>query len=86
MPEPIPFRGQNAELGRGDNSKEVMSLPIRRQVHPDVGAMCISCWRLTETELKEIMRTGVVWVGVAGVTQVPISVMTYKPFDERLDE
>lgn len=86
MPEPIPFRGQNAELGRGKNSPEVMSLPIRRQTHPDVGVMCVSCWRLTEPEIKEIVRTGVVWVGVAGVTQVPISVMALKPFDERLDD
>jgi hypothetical protein len=38
------------------------------------GQQVISCWRLTEEELSEIARTGVVWLSVMGRTLPPVSV------------
>ena len=38
------------------------------------GAQIISCWRLTQEELAEVARTGVVWLSVRGGVQPPVLV------------
>lgn len=38
------------------------------------GQQIISCWRLSEEELAEVARTGVVWVSVVGTVLIPLYV------------
>ena len=38
------------------------------------GEQVISCWRLSEDEIAEVVRTGVVWVSVPGDSIYPMHV------------
>lgn len=40
----------------------------------------ISCWQLTEQELFEVQRTGIVWLMVWGQGHPPVCVVGEKPF------
>ncbi len=42
----------------------------------------VSCWKLTEQELEEIIRTKRVWLGVIGHTMPPAWITGNKPFEE----
>lgn len=39
----------------------------------------VSCWQLSQMELEEVQRTGVVWLGVCG-SQPPVWVTGERPF------
>lgn len=40
----------------------------------------VSCWKLTQEELKEFQRTGRIWLIVAGNTIPPVILTAIKPF------
>lgn len=40
----------------------------------------ISCWKLTQSELDEINRTGRVWMGICGQTMPPAWIAGENPF------
>ena len=56
MAEPIDFEQSNRSwYGYGDTG----DLPVYQE-----GDQSISCWQLTEDELKEISQTGMIWLRV----------------------
>lgn len=40
----------------------------------------ISCWKLSDEDLKTINETGVVWLSVTGQTLPPVAVFSENPF------
>ena len=74
MGEPIEFEGQNHVWKK--SGADVDDLPCFRD---EVVQESISCWRLNEAELAEVVRTGVVWLYVRGV-HPPVSVSGEYPF------
>lgn len=46
----------------------------------------ISCWKLTQEELEEVIKTKRVWVGVLGHTMPPIWVDGQNPFSRKDEE
>lgn len=68
--KPVEFKEQNVILGKPESmtDEECEQLPIFTN-----GEQCISCWEVTEEELKEIVETKRIWVSVlSGSTQPPI--------------
>lgn len=67
MANPVGFAGARgvADAAPGDEDK-VRPLPMfmdYRQI--------ISCWRLTERELAEVAKTGVVWLSLTNIGVIP---------------
>lgn len=78
--KPIEFKEQNRTLGKpeGMTDEECSSLPVYAN-----GSECISCWQLSDEELKKILETKCIWVGVlSGNTQPPIFLTVETPFVE----
>lgn len=68
MAEGVGFEGANHLLkAPKEQESSVYDLPIFRD---QVGI--ISCWRLSDEELEEVKRTGVVWLQVLGPTHYPL--------------
>jgi hypothetical protein len=61
MGEPVEFDGCNLRLlpPAGDEDTVMAMYAFRN------GRDTVSCWRLAESELEEVMRTGCVWLDVA---------------------
>ncbi len=78
---PIKFRGANGVLSKPKNmtDAECSSLPVYRD-----GTYCVSCWELGEKELRKVMRTKKVFIGVlSGHTQPPIFLTATNPVKRR---
>jgi len=66
MAKGVKFEGSNVEL------KPPIGLVANRMGHVENipahndGTQIITCWRLSDEEMQEVMRTGVVWLSVAG--------------------
>lgn len=39
----------------------------------------VSCWKPTKAEIKEIIKTGRIWLTVAGETMPPVVLTGFKP-------
>lgn len=82
MALPWDFQESNLVLmpPEGSEPGECVPLPTRRT--PD--GRITSCWKLTDAELEEIARTGVVWLSVwSGHTAPPVYLTAVK--DEVVD-
>lgn len=55
--EPIKFKEQNTVYA--ENQEEYMPLPAHQARDPSGTVIC--CWKLTEKEIEEIVKTGVIW-------------------------
>lgn len=72
MGSPIKFKGFNSELKAPSGMDELScsTLPVFKN-----GVNCVSCWKLTEEEIQEIIKTKRIFVSLwSGVTQPPIYV------------
>lgn len=68
MAEPVGFEGADLLLNPAEGDEDrVRQLPVF--VAPDG---LVSCWRLTEDELKEVAKTGVVWLKVCAAPPPPV--------------
>jgi len=87
----VDFEGSNRTLGKpeGMTEEQCRALPIRDIeqiiINPETNEstkipFVVSCWCLTLVEIEELVRTGVLWVGINGYTQPPIFITTVKPF------
>lgn len=61
MATAVGFTGANVVFECPDNIKDCYDI----EAHAD-GRQVTTCWRLTEAELREVARTGVVWQVVMG--------------------
>lgn len=78
--KPIEFKEQNKILGAplGMTSDECGLLPVFTD-----GNECVSVWELSEDDLKKIIETKCIYVGVlSGETQPPIFISVETPFVE----
>jgi hypothetical protein len=70
MANPVGFQGANfifgAPAGREDTVRD-----LEVAIFPDHS---VSCWRLSEEELAEVQRTGVVWLRIEGTRMFPVYV------------
>ena len=70
MANPVDFDGVNFTFNATPEMRGVV-----KDLHvckTEFGS--ISCWRLTQAELDEVARTGVVWLTVAAHGMVPVHV------------
>lgn len=74
MARPVEWNGANAGLGapKGMDALSCSSLPVFKN-----GINCVSCWKLDEAEIAEIIKTKCIFVSLwSGKTQPPIYVGT----------
>lgn len=84
---PTSFPDQNTVFAKPHDmtDEQCMDLPVWKGNVPfdDEGTMfpaIISCWKLSKEDLKEIQRTGVIWLSITGHGMPPVSVFTENPF------
>mgnify|MGYP001095557830 CR=1 FL=1 len=72
--KPVKFKHHNQLLGPppGMNENECMTLPVFTD-----GKQCLSCWELSDEEIKEIIETKRIWLAVmSGNSQPPVWLST----------
>ncbi len=76
---PVKFSEANGSLSRpeGTTREECNLLPVFRN-----GTEIISCWKLTDEDLKRIFETKRIWLRVWGDTHAPLSLDSQSPFEE----
>ena len=60
--EPIPFKEHNVIYA--ENQSDYKALPAHR-VQGDPAVTVICCWQLTEEEIEQVKKTGVIWHSIA---------------------
>jgi hypothetical protein len=75
--KPIEFKEQNEVLAKPPNmtDKECQSLNVFTD-----GKQSVSCWEITDEELKEIIKTKKIWLGVIGNAHPLVFIEAFKPF------
>lgn len=76
MGKPVKFFGQNTTINPHPND-EGKVLPLPAHIAP--GGVIIACWELSPEELKEVARTGKIFLEMHGRIP-PHSVMGKNPF------
>ena len=61
-------------------------LSVWQGMQPNGFPVTVSCWKLSQEELDEIIRTKRVWVIVAGLTTFPLHVQGDAPRFERNED
>lgn len=81
MAFPTGFDEENGDLGppKGCSEDEVSSLSVLQTKYDDGTPVVISCWKLTQEELEEVIRTKRVWLGIHGSTMPPAWVSGLNP-------
>ena len=81
MAFPSSFDESNACLGkpREDMADDCDALSICRTETVNGTPVVVSCWKLTAEELAEVVRTGRVWLTIAGHTMPPAHIQGIKP-------
>ena len=69
----------------GVANEEIECLPVCAARMIDGTPVIISCWKVTMEELKEIQRTGRVWLMVMGPVMAPVVVSGKNPFLDRIE-
>lgn len=70
---PINFPEANFVF-KGKDDGSIIDLPVMKT---DIGAY--SCWKLTPEDVKQIIETGVLWVGVYGGFHPPVLLTSGTP-------
>jgi len=66
MANPVGFDGANTVFRAPDDEENCVDLEALR-----LDSEIVSCWRLTDEELTNIQKTGVIWLSVLG-KQMPM--------------
>ena len=76
------FEESNCSLDKpGDMTHEqCSSLQVWRGHSDDKTPVVISCWKLTKEEVDELLKTGRIWVIIAGKTMPPLSLTAKHPW------
>lgn len=79
---PTAFDEDNAALGRPQSMTDDECGPLSVFIGNDESGcpVVISCWKPTDEELSEIIRTRRVWVIVSGTNMPPIAPTGVSPF------
>lgn len=79
---PIDFKEKNFVFSKPQSmtNDQCSDLPCFKG-NTDDGLPCIiSCWKLSEEDLKDIQITGCVWLYITGHIMPPVSIATPYPF------
>lgn len=79
----VDFPEKNIDLGSPENGPECYTLPAH---YSKEHTAFVSCWTPSEEELKEIQRTGKVWLWVFGQGHPPVSIEGFSPFEPKPDD
>ncbi len=65
--------------------EECMALPVWKgeAKDPDTGTafpVIFSCWKLSYEDMREIQRTGCIWLSITGQGMPPVALFTENPF------
>jgi hypothetical protein len=76
------FAEENAVLDgpEGTTPEQIEPLPVCRCVNADGIPVTVSCWKITQSELEEMQRTGRVWLIVLGHAMMPVMLSGHNPF------
>lgn len=76
---PASFKESNDVLGAPGNAPGVNPLSIYRGKTREGDPVIVSCFKVSAEELREIQRTGRVWLMVMGETMPPVRLDARKP-------
>ena len=62
------------------NNPEVEPLPVAISHYPDGTPASISCWKLTQEELEDLLRTKRIYLIVSSTTHPIVSITANNPF------
>ena len=72
MARSVKFEGVNSVM---TPPTPIIGQPAEQPIHTfKDGHSVVSCWQLTEAELREVAATGVVWLAARGLTMPPVIV------------
>lgn len=76
------FDEENGVLDKSDSMTvdECEPLSVWRGIDVNGYPVVISCWKPTDKEIQEIVRTGRVWLIITGDTMPPVQLVGHKPF------
>ena len=80
--KPIVFEEQTQVLGKPNSmsDEECGSLPVLQ-----INGQCISCWELSPEEIKLVVETGKLWIGVySGMSQPPVCPSVIEPIELKI--
>lgn len=79
---PIDFPERNFVFGKPQDmtDEECSSLPVWKGLATDGYPAIISKWKLSEEDLKNIIKSGVIWLSITGNGMPPVSLFTEEPF------
>lgn len=81
--KPIHFEQVNTIFSAPPGVPETECGQLPAYVHQDeTSCFSLSCWQLTAKEMREINRTGRLWLFVSAPGQPPVSIQTRDPFKE----
>ena len=82
--EPCDFAESNGVLSKPEDMThdQCSSLPVWRGMSQDNVPWVISCWKLTKEEVEELLKTGHLWVFIAGKTMPPLALTAKHPWSE----
>jgi len=89
MAEGIEFPQANSSLGaptpEDAAAGTVYSLPIHRWRDLDGVPQVMSCWKLSESELKAVNESGgLIWFNCWGMTHPPMVILGENPFESKV--
>ncbi len=77
---PTAFEGSNAVLDAPEGCPvPVGPINVCRAVNEDGIPTVITCWKLTQEDLDEIIRTKRVWLGAMGLSMPPVWLSGERP-------
>ena len=84
---PINFPQVNEIHGppEGMTNEECMDLPVCHVHHPDLQEVFISCWELTDEDIRLLTLTRKLWLWQFGNFVQPICPTADNPFEEQKD-
>lgn len=82
MATPKDFPESNLEFKKPEDmtDEQCSSLHVCQTIDSDGTPLQFSCWQLSPEEIKEVQRTGVVWLNVCGISHPPVSILGTSPF------
>lgn len=69
----------------GTTNQDIECIPVYAGRLEDGAPVIISCWKVTAEELREIQRTGRVWLMVLGVAMQPVIISGKNPFEDVIE-
>ncbi len=72
----IPVRTEMTNCVLKGTTPDVIDLPVTRFDYSDGVPAVESCWRFSDEELQEVIRTGKIYFAIWGTTHPPICLST----------